>query len=287
MKSEEVKNLILNSFHEKKNSHAFLLVTNNITKCLEDINEIVRVINCKKDGSDTCTCPVCSSLRKESNPDYIVVKPDGKEIKKDQILHIIDSFTTKPLMNEYSMYTIVNANQLNEASANKLLKFLEEPESNIISFFITDKLSGILPTIKSRCEIYNYRFGNNSILDLLEINEEEYGIGFDIAMNVTNLLNDNIKYMLISNSDDISKKERNEIDIIIRLIRKFYILKYENVLKNSYSDLEYASRILDNIVCSDINIIVKRIKLLDEIIDELNYNVNKNLIINKLFILWE
>ena len=37
---EEVKNLILNSFHEKNNSHAFLLVTNNIEQCMLDVKDI-------------------------------------------------------------------------------------------------------------------------------------------------------------------------------------------------------------------------------------------------------
>lgn len=287
MKSEEVKKIILDSFHEKNNSHAFLLVTNNVEACLNDVTDMVKKINCKKEGLDGCTCPACKSIDASTNPDYIVIKPDGKEIKKDQVMTIIDTFKTKSMINDFSMYTIVNAEKMNDSSANKLLKFLEEPEDNIIGFFITEKLQAVLPTIKSRCEVYNYRFGNNSILDLLDINEEEYSIGFDIAMNITNLLNDNIKYMLMSETKSISKRERNELDIIFNLIRKFYILKYQNVTKDLYNDLEYASRVLNSIVTTDVDLIVNRIKLIDKILEEMNYNVNKELIINKFFILWE
>lgn len=42
MNTEEVKKLILNSFREKNNSHAFLLVTNNIDRCLSDVTSIVK-----------------------------------------------------------------------------------------------------------------------------------------------------------------------------------------------------------------------------------------------------
>ena len=174
MKIEEIKDMIISSFHEKNNSHAFLLSTNNIDKALNDVLDIVKKVNCLGDGNDSCN--VCTTIDSSTNPDVIVVRAEGKEIKKDQILNIISSFSTKPSISKYSTYIICNADKMNDFSANKMLKFLEEPEGNIVGFFITDKLNGIIPTIRSRCEIYNYHFGNNSILDLLDINEEEYAL---------------------------------------------------------------------------------------------------------------
>lgn len=287
MKSEEVKKIILTSFHEKKNSHAFLLVTNNIENCLNDIISIVKSINCKNKGNDKCDCNICTTINAITNPDFIIVRPDGKEIKKDQILNIIDTFSTKPLINKYSIYVVTDADKMNDSSANKILKFLEEPEENIVGFFITDKLQGVIPTIKSRCEIYNYRFGGTSILDILEINEDEYASAYDISMNMLNLLNDNQKYLLMIETKNIAKKERFELDLIFNLLKKFYILKYEYILSNKYSDIESVIRIIDTIMTSDLNLIVKRIKILDNIINDLKFNVNKELIVNKFFLLWE
>lgn len=287
MKREEIKNVILNSFHEKNNSHAFLLVTNNIDACLNDVNNIVKNINCLKNGEDNCECNVCNTIDKGSNPDYVVIRPDGKEIKKDQVLNLLDVFKTKPLINKYSIYTIVNADKLNDSSSNKILKFLEEPEENIVGFFITDKLQSIIPTIRSRCEVYNYRFGSNSLLDLLDINEEEFAKCYDISLKITNLLNDNVKYLMMSETKSISKYDRIDIELIFKLIKKFYIIKYENITRDYYSDLEYAEQVLDAIITDDINILAKRINIIDKILEDLNYNVNKDLVINKFFILWE
>ncbi len=285
MKIEEIKDMIISSFHEKNNSHAFLLSTNNIDKTLNDVLDIVKKVNCLGDGNDSCN--VCTTIDSSTNPDVIVVRAEGKEIKKDQILNIISSFSTKPSISKYSTYIICNADKMNDFSANKMLKFLEEPEGNIVGFFITDKLNGIIPTIRSRCEIYNYHFGNNSILDLLDINEEEYALAYDLALKLTIRLNDEPKYSLMADSKTISKRERDEIDLLFKLIKKFYVLKYENIQLNMYNDLEYVENILDSITTTDLSIIVKRIKILDNIINEMNIYVNRDLIVNKFFILWE
>lgn len=285
MKIEEIKDMIISSFHEKNNSHAFLLSTNNIDKALNDVLDIVKKVNCLGDGNDSCN--VCTTIDSSTNPDVIVVRAEGKEIKKDQILNIISSFSTKPSISKYSTYIICNADKMNDFSAYKMLKFLEEPEGNIVGFFITDKLNGIIPTIRSRCEIYNYHFGNNSILDLLDINEEEYALAYDLALKLTIRLNDEPKYSLMADSKTISKRERDEIDLLFKLIKKFYVLKYENIQLNMYNDLEYVENILDSITTTDLSIIVKRIKILDNIINEMNIYVNRDLIVNKFFILWE
>lgn len=285
MNTEEIKNLIINSFREKNNSHAFLLSTNNIDNCLKDVIDIVKKVNCENLGNDNCN--ICTTIDSDTNPDVIVVKGNGKEIKKDQVLNIINSFSTKPVISKYSIYIICNAEKMNEFSANKMLKFLEEPEGDIIGFFITDKLNGIIPTIRSRCEIYNYHFGNNSILDLLDITEEEYSLAFDMAIDLTNRLNNEPKFSLMADSKNISKKEREEIDLLFSLLKKFYVLKYENIQLSKYNELEYAERILESITTDDISVIVKRIKILDNIINDLNVYVNKDLIINKFFVLWE
>lgn len=281
----EVNQIILKSFREKKNSHAFLLCTNNVDMCLKDVLSIIKEYSCAKGGCGDCN--ICHTIDELTNPDLRVVKPDGKEIKKDQIIDIIDSFSTKPAILNGSYYIICNAELLNTSSANKMLKFLEEPEGNIVGFFITDKLNGIIPTIKSRCEIYNYHYGKDSILDFLEITEEEYGSNFNDALKLTQSLNSPLKYELMAESKNIAKKERVELDLLFKLIRKFYVIKYENIQFSLYNNLDFIQPILDSIVTNDISIIVKRIKLLDNIINDLNIYVNKELIINKFFVLWE
>lgn len=284
MNYEDVNKIILKSFHEKKNSHAFLLCTNNINKALMNVKNILKQINCDSNGNDNCN--ICNTIDNNTNPDVMIIEPDGKEIKKDQILSIIDNFSTKPAISKYSTYIILNADMMNVSSANKLLKFLEEPEGNIIGIFITTKPNAILPTIRSRCEVYNYQIGNASILDLLEINEDEYGKYFPLTLDLTNRLNHEPKFMLMADAKNIAKKERYELDLIFKLLKKFYIIKYEYLQSGEYLNLDYVNNIINAIETEDINIIVNRIKIIDNILEDMNFNVNKELVINKFFLEW-
>lgn len=285
MDALEVKQLIINTFHENNNSHAFLLVTNNIERCYQDVIDIIKIINCNNGGNDDCN--ICNTIDKNTNPDVIIVSPDGKEIKVDAVANIIDSFSTKPLINKYSTYVVREADKLNVSSANKLLKFLEEPETNIIGFFITEKLQGILPTIRSRCEIYNYRFGSESLLDLLEISESEYAEVFDMTLDLVMKLNDYPTYLLMLESKNYADLERYQIDLILNLLKKMYTIKYESILSDKYSNVDYVKNILESIDSKDLKTIVNRIRLLDNIIEDSQFNLNKELMFNRLFIMWE
>ena len=71
-------------------------------------------------------------------PSLIIIEPDGLNIKKDQILDMMEKFSTKPVFTKFNIYVIREADRFNQSSANTLLKFLEEPEDNIIGFFITN-----------------------------------------------------------------------------------------------------------------------------------------------------
>ena len=287
MGKADIMNSIKNSFLEGNNSHAFLLDTNNVDNCLADVLDLIKVINCDNHCEEDEPCNICRTIDSGNNPDVRVIMPDGKDIKKDQIMGVIDNFSTKPFMNKYSIYVIVDADLMNVVASNKLLKFLEEPEGNIVGFFITSKVSNIISTIRSRCELYNVTYDEDSLLKVLNINESEYDSYFSKSLELVSKLNTDPKYLLMSESKNYSKLERVDILNIFKLIYKFYIIKYEYDYHNKYKNVENIDQILDAVVINDINLIVKRIKLLDNIINDFQLNVNKELFLNNFFIRWE
>ena len=131
---------ILKQNEKNKLSHAFLIETNDITRCLEEVKFIIKNINCQNKFSLDCKekCNLCNLIDKNNLPSLIIIEPDGMSIKKEQILYLEEKFAKKPVYSLYNMYIILNAEKMNLASSNTILKFLEEPEPNIIGFFITN-----------------------------------------------------------------------------------------------------------------------------------------------------
>ena len=93
-------------------------------------------------------------------------------------------------------------------------------------------------------------------------------------------------YELMLNSKNLSKKDRDDIIFTIKLIKKIYTIKFENIVYNYYNNLEFANQVLSAIETDDIAILSKRILLLDEILSDLNKNSIRDMSINKLFIKW-
>lgn len=279
-------NNIINSFKNNNNCHAFLFSTNNLEKCHNTLINMIKKINCKNENQDNCNCQICKLIENGNNPDVIDIHPNGKEYKVDQINELLEIFNTKPTISKYKIYIINEADTLGTICSNKLLKFLEEPESNIIGFFITNNLQGILTTIQSRCEIFNFNYEQLNILDLLDINENDFNKYYNQAINLLFLLNDSPKYILMLESKKLLNYDRDDLLKFINILKNMYIIKYK-VLMNEIKREDYMEQILDNISSNDIIIIVKRIKLLDNIFKDLKFNVNKELIINKLFLMWE
>lgn len=311
MESKKAKETILNSFREKNNSHAFLIETNNINDCLDDVIDISRQIECENDGDEKCTCKICNLIRNNNNPDLLIIRRLSKEDKEEdkirdielpsktkkvdtlkteittkQIDGLVSAFRTTPLVSKYQIYIIFEADKLNRNSANKLLKFIEEPNSNIIGFFITDSFDKMISTIVSRCEIYNFRYGTDNVLSLLDITEKEYDKYYDQTMKLVYDLEHTNKYELMVNSKNISKKERDDIIFIVKLIKRIYTLKFENIVYNYYNNLEFANQVLSAVETTDVAIISKRLLLLEEILNDLNKNSIRDMSINKLFIKW-
>ena len=94
----------------------------------------------------------------------IIVEPTKGTIKKDQILSIIDEASKSSLEDGPKVFIFNDADNLNQSSANSLLKFIEEPLDDIYIIFLVNNLNSVLPTIKSRCALLSFRPLNKEFL---------------------------------------------------------------------------------------------------------------------------
>lgn len=86
-------------------------------------------------------------------PHYFELKPDEgkKSISVDQVRKVISEF--KYAHNEWQVLIIDSVDDLNLNGANALLKTLEEPSAKTLIVLISHQPYGLLPTIKSRCQV--------------------------------------------------------------------------------------------------------------------------------------
>ncbi len=121
---------------------------------------IVKALNClnkEKEGLDFCgECKNCKMIEKGDFVDFIVVKPEGNFIKLEQIKEVIERSNFVPLESDKKIIVIDEVDKMNRESANSLLKTLEEPPKSVTFFLITSKLNRILPTVKSRCQVFEF-----------------------------------------------------------------------------------------------------------------------------------
>lgn len=102
-----------------------------------------------------CRCPGCVRVQTDNHPDFITVLPaEGNSIKIDQLRQLQHELYYRPLMGVRKVCYFPDAELLTEAAANSFLKTLEEPPPGIVFLFTAVRSDLILPTIRSRCQVF-------------------------------------------------------------------------------------------------------------------------------------
>jgi len=196
-------------------------------------------------------------INNNSHPNFYLIDllVEKKTIDIGQIREMI-SYTNKSSFNNKPRFILIdNIENLNKNSVNALLKIIEEPNDNIYFILIHNNEQTILPTLKSRCLIFNINLSFNEVLkitnllldcDIFELlNDDlisyyntpgEFIRLIDFAstkkinlkettlLNLLSLLIDNVYY----------KKNKYVKDLIINLIELYFLKKYKtSKTKNS------------------------------------------------------
>ncbi|MGS0680768.1 DNA polymerase III subunit delta' [Shewanella sp. 125m-7] len=116
--------------------------------------ELAKAALCSQVGqSGSCGfCKSCQLIEANNHPDLYRVEADGAQIKVDQIRTLCQKLTMTPQQGGKRIAVILNSERLNQASANALLKTLEEPGKDTILFLQANSPSRLLATISSRCQ---------------------------------------------------------------------------------------------------------------------------------------
>jgi DNA polymerase-3 subunit delta' len=97
-------------------------------------------------------CKSCNKIETGSHPDVILVEPTGSYIRINQIRNLCSILAMKPYEARLRVVIIKDAQAMNPAAGNALLKVLEEPPDRTVLILTAMQTSDLLPTIVSRCQ---------------------------------------------------------------------------------------------------------------------------------------
>ena len=142
--------------NEQRLPHAILLTGHAGMGKLSFALAFVRSLLClSAEAGEACgSCQSCQLFASSTHPDLHLVAPEeaGKAIKVDQIREMAEKNSLTAHIASFKVHLIVDAEQMNVAASNSLLKTLEEPSPNSIIILITAQPELLSATIKSRCQ---------------------------------------------------------------------------------------------------------------------------------------
>lgn len=172
-----VASTLKNSIQNKEIANAYLLSGPRGIGKTSAARIIAKSLNCINGPTENpCNkCENCVSITQGNNNDVIEI--DGASNTSINDIRIIqEEILYPPVMSKFKVYIIDEVHMLSKSAFNALLKTIEEPPKNVVFIFATTEVNKVLPTIRSRCQQFNFRLIPSdliykSLIKVLKINK--------------------------------------------------------------------------------------------------------------------
>jgi DNA polymerase-3 subunit gamma/tau len=153
-----VARTLSNAIERGRVAHAYLFAGQRGTGKTTVARILAKCLNCEK-GPTARPCDVCASCHEIADGRSLdVLEIDAaSRTKVDQTRELLEMVSYAPVRDRYKILIIDEVHMLSSASFNALLKTLEEPPPNVVFVLATTELQKILPTIQSRCQVFEFR----------------------------------------------------------------------------------------------------------------------------------
>ena len=307
-------NILKNAIDKKTVAHAYLFYSDNLKVASEFALCFSKTLLCSKNKLNAVecgNCAICHRIDNNNFPELKIIEPEGLWIKKDQLLNLQEEFRMKPLEGDKKVYIVNSVDKLNVQAANSILKFLEEPEPNIIALMTTSDIRSILPTIISRCQLISLKGEGDTI-----------NKNFDSISNKALVKVGQLYYKNVSDLEKFLTDAKNvaKLDAIVLFIKKYETLKFDVLLETKklwadyfaekedyiwafemltlfYKDVlnfmynkkpeifEYYLEVIELVASlNKTNDIIHKLQKIILIKEKIKYNINLNLLMDKLII---
>ena len=162
----------------------------------------------------------------------------------DDIRNLIDQVRYAPQAGKYKVYIIDEVHMLSNAAFNAFLKTLEEPPSYVIFILATTEKNKVIPTILSRCQIYDFK----------RIEIEDIKNKLKEILNIENIEFDDEALHIIAQKADGAMRDALSILDLIKTFSKDSKITLDSVTKNLHIlDSKYFFKISNHLFNEDIS----------------------------------
>jgi DNA polymerase-3 subunit gamma/tau len=202
-----------------------------------------KTINCENLNDNLEPCDDCESCKAfNSHRSTNIHELDAASNNTvDNIRSLIEQVRIPPQVGKYSIYIIDEVHMLSSSAFNAFLKTLEEPPSHAIFILATTEKHKIIPTILSRCQIFDFnRIKVDDIVAYLEKISNEEGVNYEKdALTIIAQKADGAMRDALSIYDQVVSFSENEIT-------------YQKVIENlNVLDYDYYFRLTDAFINGD------------------------------------
>lgn len=243
-----------------------------------------------RDACDACTS--CTKIDAGVHPDFLLIAPEDRIIKIDEIRLIEEALSYKPFEARRKVVIIDEAEAMNISAANAFLKTLEEPPADSVIILITAKPGALPDTIRSRCSRVNfYPLPHDACREVLEDRYQGQDLDLVVTLSMgrpgaahTNDLREerdwflgHFRHMLNAGKDGWTSREDMErwFDQAVIMLRDLAAVKIAGPSRIINIDLrDYLSELSKSI---DLNVIIYLYQELSLLKGQLLYNLNKSI----------
>jgi DNA polymerase-3 subunit gamma/tau len=156
---EHITTTLKNAIRHQHLAHAYLFCGPRGVGKTTCARILARTINCENPTPDIEACGVCPTcVSFQNNTSFNIFELDAASNNSvDDIRELVNQVRFAPQQGKYKIYIIDEVHMLSTAAFNAFLKTLEEPPPYAIFILATTEKHKILPTILSRCQIFDFK----------------------------------------------------------------------------------------------------------------------------------
>ena len=177
-----------NAINNNQLAHAFLFCGPRGVGKTTCARILAKTINCENKTADGEACNTCNSCVSFDNGSSLNIHEldAASNNSVDDIRSLVDQVRFAPQAGEYKVYIVDEVHMLSANAFNAFLKTLEEPPPYAIFILATTEKHKILPTILSRCQIFDFKriTTNDTVQHLREITNKENITAENAALHV-------------------------------------------------------------------------------------------------------